>query len=263
MPPCCTVGPLPAQRALEQHITEQVGSPAIWSVSGTAPLDLFEDGVHSVYEGFVFEQAYVNDSIAVPCGARDRTTFVVWRPLPDSSGIHAVGAWAPPPPGPQDFPIGQPVICGAALRATPAAWARDIMGGAPLSSPIQYSSRRGVMQYDRDSLERGKPCPQPPNGWQPWEPGTCLQFTYTVNLTAVMVRRGESSESPEAKVISFSARLPGIRVIADCRTQGPLAYACLLNRTSVNCQATIASDGRGARYDCVPPPSARAVPGKP
>ena len=264
MPPCCYVGPQPAQRALQQHIEEQVGSPGIWSVSGTAPLDLFENGVHAVYEGFVFEQAYVNDSTLVPCGSTDRMNVVVWQVLPDSTGIHAVAAWAPPPPGPQDFPIWQPVMCGVQLRSTPAASAREITGSSPLGAAVWYQSVRGAMQYDRDSLARGKPCPQPPTGYIPWLPGTCLQFTYTVALTAVMQPSRGSTGSQGPKVTSFSARLPGIRVVTDCRAGGPLAYACLRNRTPVDCgQAVVASDGRSATYACIPPTRPREVPGRP
>jgi hypothetical protein len=264
MPPCCFVGPLPPQQALQRHIEAQVGSPAIWSVSGTAPLDLFVDGVPSVYEGFVFEQAYTNDSIVPRCGPLDRMDAVVWRVLPDSSGIQAVAAWAPPPPGPANFPIWQPAICGASLRATPAASARNIAGSSPLYSPTWYWSRGGVMQYDRDSLARGKPCPQPPKGYLPWLPGTCLQFTYTVTITAVMERRGEPSGGPEVKVISFSGRLPGIRVTADCRVQGPLAYACLQNRVPVDCgRTTVATDGRSAKIECIPPIPPSRPRGKP
>lgn len=244
-------------RALEELMTQQVGSPATWTVAGNAPLDLFVDGVPSMYEGFVFEQVFTHDSIPAACSGSDRMTVTAWRPFPDSTGINAVGAWAPAMPRPEEFPLGYPMVCGGALgslEASASAWSGDIGGRPPRYSPISYMSRLGSIQYDREGLAHGKPCAQPPKGWPQWEPGTCLAFTYRVKMTAIMARRTKSAGVGDGTVISFTARLPGIRVTQDCRSHGPLAYACFRGRTPFPCgRGTVRSDGSWPVIHCAPP----------
>lgn len=218
--------PEPYDRALHALIAEEL-LPDLWQLAGSAPIGVINGGEAQTYQGFVAEVVLKNEYIDRSCENSSHRRIMLWRTLPERSGVESISTWEPmAAPGHAAFPLGHDSTC--ALRSQSArAFLRAFVD--TMHFPVGYRARSGTVSTHNTGIERGTPCAEPASGMWRWENGnTCTNLGFTVNMTAVMARWGDSTlaQFPRSKTVQFKGQLPGIRLEVDCLTKTYLRVFC-------------------------------------
>lgn len=220
-------GSLPIDHAMHKLIMEELGSPDLWQLPGSAPFGVINGGEAQTFQGFVVEVILKNEYISKPCESSSHRRIIAWRQLAEGSGVEIISTWEPmAAPGHAAFPLGRDSTCALRQQAA-TAMLRSIVD--TMYFPPLYRATGGSVSVQSSGLERGKPCAEPASGMWQWSNGnTCVKLTFTATMSATMTRRGDSGSGqfPPNKTVQFGSRLPGIRLEIDCLTRTFLQLQC-------------------------------------
>ena len=218
--------PDPYDRALHLLIFEEL-FPDLWQLAGSAPIGVINGGEAQTYQGFVAEVVLKNERIDKYCQTSNHRRIILWRTLPERSGVESISTWEPmAAPGHAAFPLGRDSTC-ALQRQTAQAHLRAIVD--TMHFPVSYRARSGSVATHNTGIQQGTPCAEPASGMWRWGNGnTCINLGFTVVMTAGMQRRGDSTltQFPPMKTVQFKGQLPGIRLEIDCLTPTYLKLFC-------------------------------------
>jgi hypothetical protein len=218
--------PDPYDRALHLLMFEEF-FPDLWRLAGSAPIGVINGGEAQTYQGFVAEVVLKNEHIDRSCQSSSFRRIILWRTLPERSGVESIATWEPmAAPGHAAFPLGHDSTC-ALRRQSAQAYLRAVVD--TMHFPVSYRAQSGTVATHDTGLQLGTPCAEPASGMWRWGNGnTCVHRGFTVVMTAGMKRRGDSTltQFPALKTVQFKGQLPGIRLEIDCLTQTHLRLFC-------------------------------------
>jgi len=168
-----------------------------------------------------------NEHIDRSCQGSSHRRIILWRTLPERSGVESISTWEPmAAPGHPPFPLDHDSTC-ALRRQSAQAYLRAIVD--TMQFPVSYWARSGTVATHNTGLQTGTPCAEPASEMWRWGNGnTCVKLGFTVMMTAGMKRRGDSTLAPfpPVKNVQFKGQLPGFRLEVDCLTQSYLKLFC-------------------------------------